>query len=389
MERFPIAAALVVAGVMSAACPSSSPVGTDATDVADAPDDQAADPAGEEVAHDGTVDDAAVVDAAVDDGTADDVTADGEATDDGATDSPDAIAQGGWGWISVIEWNDTCDQWYQKTQWFGGVRAYFASAPNYNRALPHTLGFATPILTDGSCTLYDTGLMKESCLGQCLCLDKGVECYTEDETERWCGEDEYCVESPADFHGVCAPLPAHFDVGTITLAGLKTPIAMTPDDLDRYIATALPDPDDLFDAGDTVIATTSGGALPPLKFTARGVAPLEVPNPVVNARKGKDSLLKWTPADPESRVQVYLAIGSHDPNPLGGAIVCDVPDGDGQVTIGAALLEKLWWLGCDGAWAAKCSRITRYSRDAIPTADAEVELFVGSSRNVQVLWEMQ
>jgi hypothetical protein len=41
--------------------------------------------------------------------------------------APDVPAMPSWGWISAIEWNDVCDQWYLKTRWFGGVRAYFAS----------------------------------------------------------------------------------------------------------------------------------------------------------------------------------------------------------------------------------------------------------------------
>lgn len=297
-----------------------------------------------------------------------------------------------WGWISAIEWNDVCDQWYQKTQWFGGVRAYFAVAPEFNRALPHTLGFATAVATEGACTLYDTGIMSDTCLGQCLCLDKGVECYTEDESSRWCGEDEVCVDDPATppevfDHGMCVPLPAHYDVGTVTIDGLKTPVSMAPDALDRYKAEALPDPNDLFDAGDAITATTSGGDLAPMAFTARGVAPLEVVDNVVRLRAGMPATVAWLPADPEARVQVVLAIGSHDPNPLGGAIVCDAPDGEGQVTIAGSLLDRLVYLGCDGAWMMKCSRITRYSRDLQTDGHREVELFVGSARNLMMLRE--
>ena len=34
-------------------------------------------------------------------------------------------------------------------------------APEFNRALPHTLGFATAVATEGACTLYDTGIMTD------------------------------------------------------------------------------------------------------------------------------------------------------------------------------------------------------------------------------------
>jgi hypothetical protein len=162
---------------------------------------------------------------------------------------------------------------------------------------------------------------------------------------------------------------------------------MTPDSLDRYKATLLPDPNDLFDAGDVITASTSGGALPPMTFTARGVAPLTLPSSVVSVAAGHSSTVRWTPADPTSRVQVILAVGSHDPNPLGGAIVCDLPDGDGQVEVDGALLDQLIHLSCDGAWMMKCSRITRYSRDVKSMGGQDVELFVGSARNLQIARE--
>ena len=307
----------------------------------------------------------------------------------------DVSGAAAWGWISAIEWNDTCDQWYMKTQWFGGVRAYFADAPNYNRALPHTLGWCTARATVGACTLYDPGLMDDQCLhdGGCMCLDKGVECYSEDRSTRWCGEDEYCVKAPGgpseDWDGVCAPLPTHYDVGAVTLTGLKTPVAMLPDALDRYKAAVLPDPNDLFDAGDPITATTQGGELPPLTFQARGVAPLEVSDPVVHVLLGQDqpATVRWVPADPQSRVQVVLMGGSHDPNPLAAAIVCDAPDSAGQVDVAGSLLAELYRLSCNGGWLLKCSRITRYDRDLQTLGGKEVELFVGSARNLQLWFE--
>lgn len=305
-------------------------------------------------------------------------------------DAGDAISA--WGWISVIEPNDTCDQWYLKTQWFGGVRAYFATEPSFNRALPHTLGFAKVVAEAGACKLYDTGIMNDACLQTCMCLDKGVECYANNETERWCGQDEVCVDNPEippeQFdQGMCVPLPPHFDVGTITLGGLKSLIFMGPDEYDRYLATDLANPNDLFEMGDHITATTSGGDLPPLAFSARGVAPLTLASQTVLWRTGISPVVRWTPADVQSRIQIVLAAGSHDPNPLGGAIVCDVPDSDGQVEIASTLLDGLFYFTCNGQWLMKCSRITRYSRDLQKLGGKDIELFVGSARNLQLLRE--
>ncbi len=121
-----------------------------------------------------------------------------------------------------------------------------------------------------------------------------------------------------------------------------------------------------------------------MSFSARGVAPLQISNNVVSYRPGQPATVRWTAADPASRIQIVLNAGSHDPNPLGGAIVCDVPDSDGQVEIAASLLDRLWFLGCKGSWMMKCSRITRYTRDLQTQGGKQVELFVGSARNLQI-----
>jgi len=299
-----------------------------------------------------------------------------------------------WGWISVIEWNDVCDQWYLKTEWNGGVRAYFATESSFPRALPHHLGNMKAVATVGDCTLFDPQVMGKNCPIEmsCPCLDKGVECYNEDETERWCEEDEICVVDdiePWEFtHGHCEPLPEHFSAGTVTIEGLKLPISMEPDEMDRYIAAKLPNPDDLFDKGDAITATTSGGDLNPMTFQAAGVAPLDVVDSVAEISSGSGpAVISWVPADPESRVQVYLAVGSHDPNPLAAAILCDVPDSQGQVEVDQGLLAQLQELACKGQWMQKCSRITRYSRHVKTIGGKEVELFVGSAHNIQMLPE--
>ncbi len=299
-----------------------------------------------------------------------------------------------WGWISVIEWNDVCDQWYLKTEWNGGLRAYFATEPSFPRALPHHLSHMKPVATVGDCTLFDPQVMGENCPVEmsCPCLDKGVECYNEDETERWCEEDEICVVDdiePWEFtHGHCEPLPEHYSAGTVKIEGLKTPVSMEPDEMDRYLMAKLPDPNDLFDVGDVISATTSGGDLKPMSFEAKGVAPLEVVDSVAEISSMPPAAeISWVPADPDARIQLYLAVGSHDPNPLAAAILCDVPDSQGKIEVDQGLLKQLVTLACQGQWMQKCSRITRYSRNAMSVGGKEVELFVGSARNVQLLME--
>jgi hypothetical protein len=307
---------------------------------------------------------------------------------DGTADA-DAGADAGppWGWISVVEPNDTWDYWFYKTQWLGGVRAYFAQAASWPRSLPHTLEFAQVRGVEGACRFYDGGLMDVGC-EDCFCLDKGIEC-TQPDGNRWCGEDEWCVQGPErpenwPDRGMCVALPRHFDVGPITLSGLKAPgpVVMQPDSLDRYLASGLPDPDDLFAPGDVVTATTGGGDLPPMSFAARGVAPLELPGNTLTVRLGQPLVVRWVPADPGTRVQVVLRAGSHEPYPLSGSIVCDLEDEAGEVEVPAGFLVDLYGLGCDGAYLYKSHSVTRYTRDG-----DRIQLFVGSARNLVLAWE--
>jgi hypothetical protein len=53
----------------------------------------------------------------------------------------------------------------------------------------------------------------------------------------------------------------------------------------------------------------------------------------------------------------------------------------------AALLEKLYRLGCDGAYMMKPSVLLRYDHDAQTLPDGAVELLVGSARSLQLAFE--
>ena len=168
----------------------------------------------------------------------------------------------------------------------------------------------------------------------------------------------------------------------LTLDGLKQTITLTPDEYDRYYADTAVDPNDLFDDGDILTARTEGGALPSLTFSTQGVAPLEIENAIVDLQADTPVTIEWTPADPDSRIQVALISGSHDPNPLTATIICDTPDSDGQITIPAGLITGFLNESC-GMGKMKCSRITRYTRDVQTNNGKEIEFFVGSARNIQ------
>jgi hypothetical protein len=220
-----------------------------------------------------------------------------------------------------------------------------------------------------------------------MCVDVNFECSGFGSKEdRWCDEDQRCYSDPETTDGICRDLPPHADVGTITLTGFKKPIVLTPDTYDRYMpsyALTGNEKNDLFDDGDVLTATTEGGALPPLSFSTKGVAPLEIENQSIEMIADSSAVVTWTPADPDSRIQIAVMAGSHDPNPLSAAILCDVPDSDGSVEIPANLINGFLAESC-GEALMKCSRITRYTRDVQTINGKEVELFVGSARNLML-----
>jgi hypothetical protein len=259
-----------------------------------------------------------------------------------------------WGWISVVEMNDTMD-------WGPGVEAYFTVEPHYRFSLPHHIPlFLQELQESGDCILYsDIRKRAELC-------------------DPPCDPDQYCAYEDTYFY--CRDLPAHFDVGVLTLGGLKADCQLTPDEFDRYQDYDLPG--DLFDQNDVLTAETGGGALDPLSFTTRGVAHLEVADTVINFRRDENIEIAWTPADAETRVMVIMQTGIHDPALPNASLVCDVPDAQGKVEIGASLVNAF----LDRHFILqKFSRIVRYTREVQTPYGLEIEFYAGSSRGLELI----
>lgn len=304
---------------------------------------------------------------------------------------------GTWGWISVVETNDFPDNIYVMMDgWYGGVRAYFATRPSWRRAYAGDLSFAKAVETRGACTLYDPQIMKAAGCEDCFCLDKGIECAGDfPKDERWCGQDEICVWGPErpeawPDRGVCKPLPEHYDVGSISIDGTYVGVSMEPDEYDRYVHKIPPNSargTDLFDQGDPIAVTAEGGALGPFSLSAVGVAHLEVPDRIVRVNLGEPAEVSWLPADAGARIRLVLRVGSHDPYPVAGAIVCEAEDRAGTIEVDALLLEQLYALSCKGTYTLKPSVIFRYSSDVKAFSDGAIELFVASARGLQVVFD--
>jgi hypothetical protein len=259
-----------------------------------------------------------------------------------------------WGWVEVLEVSGV---------YIGGgsVRAYFAVEASYPRALVHHLEVpCVQTQSAGNCSLWIHPALLIS-----LC-------------DPPCNGDQECMYAGAEAY--CQDLPAHWDVGTVTVEGLKADVAMTPDDLDCYAAAGLPA--DLFDQGDPVTAGIEGGELGPFSLSATGVTDLEVASTTVELQRGQPATVSWTPADADSRVQVLLLSGPHDPTRPTAGILCDAPDSDGSVEIAAELVDGFI---NNHVVVQKFSRITRYTRDVKTPFEKEIELIVGSVKELGLI----
>jgi hypothetical protein len=291
-----------------------------------------------------------------------------------------------WGWVSALEMNDVCDSgWYLLATsgdqvWFGGVRAYFAASPTYHRSLQHDLGFMHEVRTTGDCTLYDGQL-----------VDVGDGPMTVDFSctpDHWCEmhPDTQCVQRSMNEAPVCEPLPEHWRAGSIAVDGMNADVSMAPDSYDRYLFPPDDLPEDLFDAGDTLTATVEGDEVRGFSVSSSGVAHLETSGRVAwSFPDGRQTEVTWTPGDGNARIHVAILGGSHDPNPLATAILCDAPDSAGKVAIPAELMTDFNRLSY--GFMSKCSRITRYTRKDISNDDLEFHFYVGSARNLQLISE--
>ncbi len=278
-----------------------------------------------------------------------------------------------WGYITLFESPDNLCEPTMHEEWCDNVRAYFTTAPSYPRALPHHLDFMCHKKTvSGACAYY-------------------TECNQQYTTRAWlrdlfprrtgcqdCTADQECITPDSGGWG-CRDVPPHWDVGELTVQGLKNQIAFQKDELDRYRVTA--PPADLFDAGAAISVEAAGGDLSSFTLAATGVHDLEIQEQVLYFSANGPARFEWTPADPESRVELLLLAGWHFPFLPSQAMLCEAPDENGEIEIPADLAADFV---AGGAGIYKISRITRFHRQVIRPFGDDIELLVGSVRAIQI-----
>jgi hypothetical protein len=273
-----------------------------------------------------------------------------------------------WGYVTLLESPDSLCEISHTFEWCDKVRGYFAVAPTYLTALPHQLDFlCDQKKTSGSCTHYSDCNQNYEPVGP---PPKKTGCND-------CTVDQECI-TPESGGWACRDLPIHWDVGALTVQGLKSPISFVRDAQDRYRVE--PPPDDLFDPGTAIRVDAAGGQLGPFSLLAQGVTDLAIPTSVIEMTSGLPAVFAWTPADPGSRVELLLLSGWHFPFLPNQAILCEESDDAGQISVPAELVDEFMTSGN----VYKLSRITRFTRQVIQPFGKEIELIVGSVRVVQV-----
>ena len=257
------------------------------------------------------------------------------------------------GFITVFEnhseWGDSSE-----------VKAYFAETLHMRKTPPF---------------IYDPEHMVETARKD-ACILLGSRAGTKDRLDMCdppCGPDQYCGGM------TCADYPTHYNVGTITMTGLRTALELTPDAYDNYQYYGTGGLTDLFDSGAEITAQAAGGELGPLAMSAKGVAPLVMASTVVTLVDGQPITFSWTPTDPGSRVQVFLRAGNHRPSMPDVAIVCDVLDDDGKVIIPASLVDGF---KSSAYLAMQPCEIMRYTNQLQSLFGGQVELRVASVVNL-------
>jgi hypothetical protein len=171
-----------------------------------------------------------------------------------------------------------------------------------------------------------------------------------------CGGDAACVADDT-----CKPYPTAKDVGTVTLAGVKTAAAATSVELTNVnnayqTATSLMYPP--FDEGADVSIMAAGGPYGAFTIHAKAIAPLVLGPETLPVEAGKALALTWTAkgASADSTIHVKLDISHHGGTK--GKIECDTAD-NGSLTIASSLMTQLVNLGVSGFPTVAVSRVAR------------------------------
>lgn len=189
-----------------------------------------------------------------------------------------------------------------------------------------------------------------------------------------------CDESSVCNHaGECIDYPVGQDVGTVTVKGLKQPVAMEPSSgaSSKYFDTSLPHP--AYAWGAAIELEATGGSIDPFVLHGVGVEAIESVGGAWIVDPSKGTVVQWQPSDSRhSRILISINIDQHGISPA--TLVCDTED-DGELEIAADLVAALLDQGISG-WTTGV--IHRRTVDSTTTAHGCVEFVVQSHISAEV-----
>lgn len=184
--------------------------------------------------------------------------------------------------------------------------------------------------------------------------------------------EELCqAGTTCDFSGECIPWPENQDIGTISIAGLKEPVAMSPvQPGNSYFDTGLPYP--VVELGALVTATTTAGAYGELLLYGVGADAILPTNEQIDIAEGGGLPVEWAAAPDGARTRVVLTvtIDQHGATPV--QLRCDFPD-TGAGTVDPGLVGQLLGFGVTGF---PNGRLSRRTVDSTAVGEGCMELVV-------------
>lgn len=208
--------------------------------------------------------------------------------------------------------------------------------------------------------------------GDCQVLDGA-------NTKNWLCDPECTWGEQSCIDGTCVDWPAMAPAGDITIEGLK-PGTATLEVLDMgYYGSPSGFDGDLFEAGDAITLTSTGGDTPALELSGVGVDTLEdFEHDVIDP--GEDMHLSWAKGETNAKIEVRLETGWHGSAAL-TTIWCVTAD-DGELTVPASLTS---WFEIPSCGECEASTVRRFTR-SVEDFGAGPITFTVASENTFVAW---
>jgi hypothetical protein len=160
----------------------------------------------------------------------------------------------------------------------------------------------------------------------------------------------------------CVPGPTTKTVGTVTVAGLNSPLSAMPNSQKAYYAPASVSGFPPAAVGANVMLTASGGDYAGFSLRGAGFPLIQSPSTSLPFEMGKPFTVTWTPPPAPVATRMFVTVDIALHGSANSKIQCDVPD-NGSLTVPASLVDALLARGVAGFPTAYLNRRTVDSTD--------------------------